>query len=149
MVLMQKTGQQSTVGAKCKGKGVSRCWLVSENSNKTLEARESKRQAATERNCFRNLRKGPRTEQEVEVEVEVTRKWGLRKKKKNRLSKMQPAHETFRASMFPLKDKFFLVSQQEGLQVGGWMSDHTLAKPRTGLRGVRPQVLCSKIRLNG
>ncbi len=69
--------------------------------------------------------------------------------KKYRLPKMHPAHETFRANIFPLEDKFFLVSQEEGLQVGGRLSYRSLAKPETRLGVVRPQVLCSEIRLNG
>lgn len=54
---------------------------------------------------------------------------------------MHPAHKTFRAKSFSLKAKFFLVSQEEGLQVSGRVSYCTLAKRGTGLGGTTGIVL--------
>lgn len=45
---------------------------------------------------------------------------------------MHPTHETFRANIFPLEDNFFLVSQEDGLQVGGRVSYSSLAQHGTG-----------------
>lgn len=50
---------------------------------------------------------------------------------------MHPAHETFNANIFPLYDIFFLVSQKEGLQVGGRVAHSSLARPWTTWGGVR------------
>lgn len=45
------------------GKGLSRYWLVIKNNNTQLEVGEGKRRAATKRNCIKNLRTGPWTEE--------------------------------------------------------------------------------------
>lgn len=73
----------------------------------------------------------------------------MRRLKKNQIAQNASCPRDIQSQQTPPEYKFFLVSQQEGLQVGGWMSSRSLTKPGMGLGGVRPQVLCSEIRPNG